>query len=93
MLQLYRFFRDEKGLEQTDIYYQAHVIYMKSSKHRTKDILSCIITLFCEMVRVKMPQQSKIFNRQRNVKRIKIFSCNSRADVLKYISKMWMSCL
>ncbi len=26
MLQLYRFFRDEKGLEQTDIYYQAHVI-------------------------------------------------------------------
>ena len=25
MLQLYRFFRDEKGLEQTDIYYQAHV--------------------------------------------------------------------
>ncbi len=26
MLQLYRFFRDEKGLEQTDIYYQAHVV-------------------------------------------------------------------
>ena len=26
MLQLYRFFGDEKGLEQTDIYYQAHVI-------------------------------------------------------------------
>ncbi len=25
MLQLYRFFRDEKGLEKTDIYYQAHV--------------------------------------------------------------------
>ncbi len=25
MLQLFRFFRDEKGLEQTDIYYQAHV--------------------------------------------------------------------
>ncbi len=25
MLQVYRFFRDEKGLEQTDIYYQAHV--------------------------------------------------------------------
>ena len=25
MLQLYRFFRDEKGLAQTDIYYQAHV--------------------------------------------------------------------
>ncbi len=25
MLQLHRFFRDEKGLEQTDIYYQAHV--------------------------------------------------------------------
>ncbi len=25
MLQLDRFFRDEKGLEQTDIYYQAHV--------------------------------------------------------------------
>ncbi len=27
MLQLYRFFRGEKGLEQTDIYYQAHVNY------------------------------------------------------------------
>ena len=26
MLQLYRFFRDETGLEQTDIYYQAHVL-------------------------------------------------------------------
>ncbi len=26
MLQLYRFFRGEKGLEQTDIYYQAHVL-------------------------------------------------------------------
>ncbi len=26
MLQVYRFFGDEKGLEQTDIYYQAHVI-------------------------------------------------------------------
>ncbi len=25
MLQLFRFFRDEKGLEQTDIYYQAYV--------------------------------------------------------------------
>ncbi len=25
MLQLFRFFRDEKGLEKTDIYYQAHV--------------------------------------------------------------------
>ena len=25
MLQVYRFFGDEKGLEQTDIYYQAHV--------------------------------------------------------------------
>ncbi len=29
MLQLYRFFRDEKGLEQTDIYYQAHVVKQK----------------------------------------------------------------
>ncbi len=30
MLQLYRFFRDEKGLEKTDIYYQAHVILTNS---------------------------------------------------------------
>ncbi len=28
MLQLYRFFRGEKGLEQTDIYYQAHVMQL-----------------------------------------------------------------
>ena len=27
MLQVYRFFRDEKGLEQTDIYYQASRYY------------------------------------------------------------------
>ncbi len=31
MLQLFRFFRDEKGLEQTDIYYQAHVNLITNS--------------------------------------------------------------
>ncbi len=34
MLQLYRFFRDEKGLEQTDIYYQAHVLIGEVVKPR-----------------------------------------------------------
>ncbi len=35
MLQLYRFFRGEKGLEQMDIYYQAHV---KSLEHKLRSL-------------------------------------------------------